>query len=422
MSHKQAKERRRDRRELQTRLAEQLRLLTKRCREFDSGDWGEAIDIATRLRVIFHPGNPTKHPSILQSLGAEKVSLLSTCEPTEDSPNIVASIGGLYRQRFAKDDEGLHYELAPCLHDTHYTAKMPASRWWEQIVEIKGDEADNPGRQVYRRKDVVTGIANNDGGAHLASRIPDSHDVLSRPGGIVQITIGSEDNNREVPIVGVHFAMLRQIAYEVLHSPALLDLIDPNKPVKTDIGRPLVRLTDSLTPSKGTESESQMIAADPLRDIIAHYFAAYYREARSQLSGRSYGIDIVPSHLMPWKKLVRVWESKDSHFVVEHISGASATSWLGQEAHKSNLYEDYLHLYPALRWTLKEATGLEVERNTAVLAVRVHGKRVHDPGYGTVQRGDYLERVDAISRAKVPELTEENAKVAAWADLQPYIG
>lgn len=425
MSQKQVKKRRRERREVQGRLAEQLRLLNKRCREFDGGDWGEAVDIATRLRVIFHPGSPSKHPSILQSLGAEKVPMLSTVEHQEDSPNIIASIGGLYTQRFAKDEDGVHYELRPTLWDSHYRFEVPAFRWWEQIVEIKGNEVDNPGRHVYRRKDVVTGVANNDGGAHLANQIPDSYDVLSRPGGIIQIDIGTEDDSQQVPIAGVHLAMLRQIAYEVLHSPALLDLTDPSKPVQTDAGRPSVGSPASTVPPEGVGEATRVpddIQPDPLRDTIARYFAAYYKELRSQLSGRIYGIDTVPSHLMPWKKLVRVWESKDGHFFVEHISGAGASSWLGQEAKESDLYEDYLHLYPPREWTLSEKTGVEVKHGAAVLMTQARGKRVHDPGYGDVQRGNYVERVDAITRAKVPELTEESAREAARADLQPYVG
>jgi len=51
----------------------------------------------------------------------------------------------------------------------------------------------------------------------------------------------------------------------------------------------------------------------------------------------------------------------------------------------------------------------------------VRGKRIGDAGYEEVQNGDYLERVDAISRNKVPELTEEAAREAARADMQPYL-
>jgi len=163
-------------------LAEQLRLLEKRCQAFDGGEWGEAVDIATRLRVIFQEGSPNKNPSLLQSLEARQVRMLSSVEPVEDSDNILSFSGGLYRQRFGRDDSGSFYELRPKLGDLYARFEVPAFRWWQQIVEIKGNEVGNPGRQVYRRTDVAKGIAEHDGGAHFASRIPESYDVLTRPG------------------------------------------------------------------------------------------------------------------------------------------------------------------------------------------------------------------------------------------------
>ncbi len=230
MSQKKAKQLRRETQAVRVALAEQLRLLEKRCDAFDSGDWGEAVDIATRLRVIFQEGSKLKNPSILQSLDARKTPMLSSVEPREeDSDNLVAIMGGLYMEMFSRDDDGLRYELRPKLGDLLFRYEVPAFRWWNGIVQIKGDEVSNPGRHVYRRMDVAKGISENDGGAHFASSIPESYEVLTRPGGLVSITAGPEGNLQEVPIVGVHLAMLRQIAYEALNSPALRALADPEK-------------------------------------------------------------------------------------------------------------------------------------------------------------------------------------------------
>jgi hypothetical protein len=224
MSHKKAKRQRQERRrtsaEMRTALAEQLRLLAKRCREFDNGDWGEAADMATRMRVILNPGSKSK-PSIIQSLGADKAPLLSTCEPIPE--DALSASGSLYSQRFAKDEPSFRYELFPKFGDTHYSAEIPARRWWDQIVEVGGPEGET---HVFRRRDVISGVANKDGGAHLASLIPESYDVMSKPGGLVTITMGTEGDTEDIPIVGVHLAMLRQIAYEVLNSPALRRLAD----------------------------------------------------------------------------------------------------------------------------------------------------------------------------------------------------
>jgi hypothetical protein len=415
MSQKKEKQRRRERREIQAALAEQLRLLDKRCRDFDEGDWGEAVEMATRLRVILNPGGK-KTPSILQSLGAEKVPLLGTCEPIEDSDNVLGTFGGLYRQRFAKDENGVLYELTPKLGDTDYKVEFPANRWWEHIVHVVGNGGD---RHVYCRKDVVAGIANKDGGAHLADSIPESYDVMSRPGGIITVTIGSEGATEDVPVAGVHLAMLRQIAYEVLNSPALVALTNPAHDGKVLPGSP-----SNARSQEGKDAGARRTKADldPLRDKKARYFAAYYREARDQLSGRSFSIETVPSHLMPWPKLVRTWETKDGHFVVEHISSPAASSWLGYQPPRFDSYEYYLHLNPRRDQTLEEMTGVKVEDDASVLRAEVRGKRIGDAGYEEVQNGDFMERVDAISRNKVPELTEEAAQEAARTDMQPYLG
>jgi hypothetical protein len=213
--------------------------------------------------------------------------------------------------------------------------------------------------------------------------------------------------------------MLRQIAYEVLNSLALVALTDP-----ANDGKVLVSSPGSTGPQEGksTGAWREKADPDPLRDKIARYFAAYYQEARSQLSGRSFSIETVPSHLMPWRKLVRTWETKDGHFVVEHISSPAASSWLGYQPPRFDSYEYYLHLNPRRDQTLEEMTGVRVEENASVLMADVRGKRIGDAGYEEVQNGDFMERVDTISRNKVPELTEESAREAAQVDMQPYLG
>ena len=112
MSQKKVKHRGRERREIQSALAEQLRLLAKRCQDFDEGDWGEAMGIAAHLRVILNLGGKKKSPSILQSLGAEKVRLLSTCEPLSEG---TLESHSLYRQTFGNDEDGVYYRLSPFL-------------------------------------------------------------------------------------------------------------------------------------------------------------------------------------------------------------------------------------------------------------------------------------------------------------------
>ena len=159
--------------------------------------------------------------------------------------------------------------------------------------------------------------------------------------------------------------------------PHIPDLADPNEAVLTTSYR---RAND--------RAQSDEVDPDPLRDTIAHYFATYYQEARSQLAGRSFSIETVPSHLMPWRKLVRTWETRDGHFVVEHVSQSSDSPHPVNESGRSDLGEDYLHLYPRRDQTLRELTGIRVEENVSVLMAEVRGKRIGDAGYEEVQNGD----------------------------------
>ncbi len=64
---------------------------------------------------------------------------------------------------------------------------------------------------------------------------------------------------------------------------------------------------------------------------------------------------------------------------------------------------------------------MDTDKDALMHNIEIRGKRIGDAGYEEVQRGDYLERVDAISRDKVPELTEEAARQAARTDMHPYL-
>lgn len=205
--------------------------------------------------------------------------------------------------------------------------------------------------------------------------------------------------------------MLATWDVEIDLEPHIPDLADPNEAV----------LTTSHKPANDS-AQGDDVDPDPLRDHLARYFAAYYQEARSQLAGRSFGIDTVPSHLMPWRKLVTTWETRDGHFVVEHVSNAGDSPHPANESGRSDFGEDYLHLYPRREQTLKEMTGAGAEGDAPVHNVEIRGKRIDDAGYEEVQNGDFIERVDAISRNIVPELTEEAAREAARVDMQPYLG
>ncbi len=56
-----------------------------------------------------------------------------------------------------------------------------------------------------------------------------------------------------------------------------------------------------------------------------------------------------------------------------------------------------------------------------MLTRHTFGKMLGDEGFEEAQNGDYLERRDVITRAKVPELPEEEAVREAREDIRPYL-
>src|SRR5438045_1099310 len=74
------------------KLKRQLELLWASCRDFDEGNFDKALDIAVRLRVLFH--TTAASTSALTHLHAEHVHLLSTALTRSTGRTFVAE-GGL---------------------------------------------------------------------------------------------------------------------------------------------------------------------------------------------------------------------------------------------------------------------------------------------------------------------------------------
>lgn len=221
MSQKKQKQKRQQKRretsEIRNALAEQLRLLEKRCNEFDAGDEGEALDMATRLRVIFQTGSGS-NASLLQALEATKVSMLSSGKPLPDS-----AIGGhsLVRIHSWSDGTNAGTEIYPPLGDIWEPIWISANKWYESIVAVIPGEGGKP--YQVRRRNIVEVISNKEGGAHFDANLIGNLSSISEPGKI--ITMGtSDDPNSVVKLTGIHLMILRQIAHETLSSPDLRKL------------------------------------------------------------------------------------------------------------------------------------------------------------------------------------------------------
>jgi hypothetical protein len=95
---------------------------------------------------------------------------------------------------------------------------MRAPEWWWQIVSVQG-----PGL-IIRRRDIVLGAANKDGGAHVDPNLGPEYAAISADGALGDWVWQDGAEERRVPITGAHFVHIRQMAYEVLVSPGLRQL------------------------------------------------------------------------------------------------------------------------------------------------------------------------------------------------------
>lgn len=190
----------------------QFNFIDNSCQLFDNGQQYEAIRIAVALRTLFHTHYNEKQKrftsiSLLKLLGQEKVEMLSSCLTVPDVPNenLLAWHGGLsIRQETQYADGSVTITGHPPLDDMYESKYIPADEWWVEPYSITEDYVR------ITRSATVRNAANKDGGTHI-DELPDEYQAL-----IDRMWVPNQQ-----------LADLRQMGYEVLHSPALVDLMRP---------------------------------------------------------------------------------------------------------------------------------------------------------------------------------------------------
>jgi hypothetical protein len=190
-------------------LRRQLTFLEHSCRSYDGGYLDEAIRMAVVLRVLFHD---TKHStSLLRHLHALGTPMLSTCMPAPAPGAIYFEGMGMFR--FGRTGSAYY---AP-LDQAPSKRMLLAAEWWWQIVSIR------PPHVIIRRRDIVLGAANKEG-AHIDPELTPEYAALSAPGSSGDWVWQEGAEERRQPISATHLIYIRQMAYEVMASPALLQL------------------------------------------------------------------------------------------------------------------------------------------------------------------------------------------------------
>ena len=189
---------------LRKKLEEQLKLLKNSAELFDKGKNEEALNIAIRLRVLFY-----RDEALLEQLGQKKtIRILSTLEDYSKDPLL----------KNIKIQSSVHFLTSngqrAFLNKTGRSEFIPLEKWLtETIITLEN--------KPYSRIDIIKITAHKDGAAHIEI----DHESLKpfiTPFG--KFTIN--ENNKPVTkeISSHHYILLRQIAYEVLHSEELFTL------------------------------------------------------------------------------------------------------------------------------------------------------------------------------------------------------
>jgi hypothetical protein len=213
-------------------LDKQLRYIETSAREYDAGDKDEAIRIATSLRVIFH--QTPSSTSLLTHLQARYTRILSSADgpPYKLFYLPMGQIQGSFHVPEHTSKNCSHYEpiravgvpsFIPWLDKRILKRQVQSPDWWakEPAIILHGKKA--------HRKDVVLWASNKDGGAHVDEHLPADYLHLSDCLRVHICFPGAETDGIEMKPADVHFALLRQIAHEVLKSTEILKLAGRSK-------------------------------------------------------------------------------------------------------------------------------------------------------------------------------------------------
>ncbi len=195
--------------DFQIHLQKQLRFLARSCESFDAGFLDEAVRVATTIRILVHQTKSSI--SLLKHLNATTINLLSTTDEAPPDTLYKMSMGTI-----SIGSDGVKY--FPTLGEGGYIAHIPVSKWWDQVVIVSD-------RVRLSRRKIVLAAANQDGGAHVDSKLNPEYKALAEAGFAGTAFRATDELHTEMALEGTHHICLRQMGYELLNSPDLIRLM-----------------------------------------------------------------------------------------------------------------------------------------------------------------------------------------------------
>lgn len=137
---------------------------------------------------------------------------------TTDSPLGPGGQSNLARLVIECTDKGATFKSNAPLDTASKRRLILFTDWWETEVVCL-----TSGVQMTRRE-LVLAVANKDGGAHVDAKLPSNYTATKSASGLVATFLPAGGTPVEMPLESHSVATLRQIGYEILHSPDLLAL------------------------------------------------------------------------------------------------------------------------------------------------------------------------------------------------------
>lgn len=211
---------------------EQLGFLRSSAVAYDAGTEAEAKRLALGIRILVH--DTRRSSSLLTHLGLKRQLPLLDTALAETPPGVIKLDCGLCIFHFKLDSPGVIEFRAP-LDDLSVDRQHPPASfddWW--LLPVLEDAAGH----AFSRRDLVLGVADQDGGAHVDAQLNPRYAALSRQNSLgfgqapgdepnsVALTFSFEGLARAPAEPGeeaglansIALASVRQIAHELLTS------------------------------------------------------------------------------------------------------------------------------------------------------------------------------------------------------------
>lgn len=192
--------------ELLSHLADSVHFLQLSASAFDRGILGEAKRMAVTVRVLAHD-TPNSRSLLGQLKYKTNMSFFDTAH--DYKPDNLLSHHGLVGLKIISGNPADGSYHVPLTLDGRPNKFILFADWWNKIVIVDGN------KNIFRRRDIILSLANQDGGAHVDPELDLAYAQLSRQNSIGWVFTSAQGQK---PLEAVESYSMRQIAHEVLVS------------------------------------------------------------------------------------------------------------------------------------------------------------------------------------------------------------